>query len=73
MNEPYATYHIYEVAPSAPGEGLVNIDFQESEGMMKRPMQQLTGSVSDNEIISSGKKKGTLSIITKRNSSEEST
>ena len=66
INEPYATYHTYEVSLSAPGEGLVNIDFQESEGMMKRPMQQLTDSVSDSEIISSGKEKGTLSIITEK-------
>ena len=66
INEPYATYHTYEVSLSAPGEGLVNIDFQESEGMMKRPMQQLTGSVPDSEIISSGTEKGTLSIITEQ-------
>ena len=64
IDEPYATYHTYEVTLSAPGKGLVGIDSQEPEGMMKRPMQQLT--VSDNEIISSRKEKGTLSIITEK-------
>ena len=33
---------------------------------MKRPMQQLTGSVPDSDIISSGTEKGTLSIITEQ-------
>ena len=66
INEQYATYHTYEVSLSAPGEGLVNLDFHESEGIMKRPMQPLTDSVSDNKIISSGKEKGTLSIITEK-------
>ena len=66
LNEPYATFHTYEIALSAPGEGLVNIDFQESEGMMKRPMHQSTTPISDNEIISGRKEKGTLSIITEK-------
>ena len=34
--------------------------------MMKRPMQQLTSSVPDNDIISGGTEKGTLSIITEQ-------
>ena len=68
LNESCAIYHTYEVSLLAPREGLVNLNhlFHESEGMMKRSMQQLTSSIPDSNIMSSGTEKGTLSIITEQ-------
>ena len=57
-------YQTFEVTLSAPGKDLIDICSQKSEGMMKGSMHRLTAS--ENGIISQGKEKGTLSIITEQ-------
>ena len=71
LNESCAMYHTYEVSLSPLGEELVNLNnrnhiFHESEDMMKRTIQQLTGSTPDSNIVLSKIEIGTLSIITEQ-------
>ena len=64
-------YHTYEVSLLPLGEELVSFNnrdhiFHESEDMMKRTIQQLTGSTPDSNIVLSKIEIGTLSIITEQ-------
>ena len=69
--ESCAMYHTYEVSLLPPGKELVSISnenrlFHESEDMMKRTIQQMTGSTLGSNIVSSNAEIGTLSIITEQ-------
>ena len=69
--ESRAMHHTYEISLLPPGKELLNVSnkshpFYESEGMMKRTIQQMTGSTLDSNIVSSKAEIGTLSIITEQ-------
>ena len=69
--ESCAMHHTYEISLLPPGKEVLNVSnkshpFYESEGMMKRTIQQMTGSTLGSDIVASNEEIGTLSVITKQ-------